>query len=228
MSTAPRRKNKRKIMNSQASRWYLALSISLLLHITALVVIPKVALKKTLTTKNIKQKDIEIITTSLKEIPHKKETAHNNKPLNTIKPPPYIKNLANKINIGNKNHVTMKKPKILDNSLKSIILAGLPREKELKKNPAYMDYYHLIREKIRVNAYRYYNSSSQGQVFLTFIVSNGGNLEEIYLNATSSENKELTEIALKSIKEAAPFPPFPPELNYPRLQFNVSIYFKNN
>jgi len=193
----------------------------------ALVIIPRMALKETFNIKNTKPKDIEIITAPLKEIPYKKEITRN-KPLNTIKPPPYIKNLAKKITIENKKSIAMEKPKILDNTLKSIVLAGLPKEKELKKNPAYMDYYHLIREKIRANAYRYYNSRSQGQVFLTFIVSNTGNLQEVYLNSASSENEELTEIALKSIKEAAPFPPFPPELNYPRLQFNVSIYFKNN
>ena len=91
-----------------------------------------------------------------------------------------------------------------------------------------MDYYHLIREKIKTNAYTLYESKRVGEVFLTFIILNNGELDSIFLNENSNREQELVGIALKSIEYAAPFPPFPNELNYQKLQFNISIYFKNN
>jgi hypothetical protein len=33
-------------------------------------------------------------------------------------------------------------------------------------------------------------------------------------------------VGVKSVQEAGPFPPFPQDLNYPELTFNVSISFQ--
>ncbi len=215
-------------MRNQINNWYIALSISLMFHVAIFVTLPKIISKENILDNKNKIREIEIVTKSFEKIPSdrikKKPPKLFSK--NIPSPPHYLKNLIKKFTID-KKVINIDKPKFLDDSFKNVILSELPKEKDLKKNPAYMDYYQLIREKIRSNAYRYYNSNNQGQVFLTFIISCEGKLERIYLNSKSSNN-ELIEIALKSIKEAAPFPPFPPELNYPRLQFNISIYFKTN
>jgi outer membrane biosynthesis protein TonB len=42
----------------------------------------------------------------------------------------------------------------------------------------------------------------------------------------SSADVYLTEIALKSVNDASPFPKFPTELDYFQLSFNVIISFE--
>ena len=102
-------------------------------------------------------------------------------------------------------------------------------DKVLKKNPAYMSYYRLIRERIRNSAYHNYKSQKKGEVLLSFLIDKDGSLKGIDLAPQSVKNRSLRKIALKSIRESAPFPEFPEGLRqYTRLQFNISIYFKNN
>jgi len=64
-------------------------------------------------------------------------------------------------------------------------------------------------------------------VYLSFVISRDGSLEEARMvQERSSPNTYLQDTALKSIKEASPFPAFPKELEYPRLSFNVVISFE--
>lgn len=94
-------------------------------------------------------------------------------------------------------------------------------------NPSYIGYYQIVREKIRRSAYQNYARTETGEVYLSFLISNEGSLKEVRLieNKSSSSNY-LREIALRSIKEASPFPNFPKELDYPQLSFNVVISFE--
>ena len=92
-----------------------------------------------------------------------------------------------------------------------------------------MGYYRLIRERIRNSAYHNYNSQKKGEVLLSFLIGKDGSLKEVDLDPQSIKNGNLRKIALRSVQESAPFPKFPKELQrYTRLQFNISIYFKNN
>jgi len=94
-------------------------------------------------------------------------------------------------------------------------------------NPSYISYYQLIREKIRRAAYRNYTRNETGEVYLSFIISSDGYLKEVrFSEERSSSNLYLKEIAMRSIKEASPFPNFPKELDYPQLSFNVVISFE--
>jgi hypothetical protein len=94
-------------------------------------------------------------------------------------------------------------------------------------NPLYLSYYQIIREKIRRCAYQNYTIADTGEIYISFIVSSMGYLEETRLvEEKSSPNIYLRDIALKSIKDASPFPKFPPELNYSQLSFNVIISFE--
>jgi len=94
-------------------------------------------------------------------------------------------------------------------------------------NPSYVSYYQIVREKIRRAAYQNYTHTDTGEVYLTFVISNDGYLKEVRLvEEKSTAAGYLHEIALKSVKEASPFPDFPKELDYPELSFNVVISFE--
>ena len=118
---------------------------------------------------------------------------------------------------------------MIEQTIKKVILADISPDMAIEKVPGYMDYYHLIRAKISKNAYHYYTNNARGGVFLTFTVLNNGNLANIGLKPSSNSNARLQQIALRSVKDAAPFTVFPPELSsYPSLEFNIAIYFKSN
>lgn len=94
-------------------------------------------------------------------------------------------------------------------------------------NPSYISYYQIVREKIRRAAYQNYTRAEIGDVYLSFLISSDGSLRAAKLvEDKSSPSRYLQESALKSIKEASPFPSFPKELDYPQLSFNVVISFE--
>lgn len=95
------------------------------------------------------------------------------------------------------------------------------------KSPAYMNYYELIREKIRKCAYQNYFSSETGNVYAAFTVLSNGSLSNIkIIDAKTNASNYLKETAKKSVYAATPFPAFPKELDYPELSFNVVIAFE--
>ena len=93
--------------------------------------------------------------------------------------------------------------------------------------PSYNSYYELIREKIRHSAYQNYSSTETGEVYIAFVVLADGSLKEAkYIEDKSTPSFYLKDISLRSIRAAAPFPSFPPDLDYPQLSFNVLISFQ--
>lgn len=94
-------------------------------------------------------------------------------------------------------------------------------------NPSYISYYQIVREKIRRSAYQNYTRTETGEVYLSFLISQEGYLKAVHMiDEKSSPSPYLREIALRSIKDASPFPAFPKELDYPQLSFNVVISFE--
>jgi len=94
-------------------------------------------------------------------------------------------------------------------------------------NPSYISYYQIVREKIRRAAYQNYSRSETGEVYLSFIISSDGYLKDTRLSEErSSSSPYLRGIALRSVKDASPFPNFPKELDYPQLSFNIVISFE--
>ena len=60
-----------------------------------------------------------------------------------------------------------------------------------------------------------------------FILSANGGLQEVkILEEQSSTHRFLKEVAKKSVVQAAPFSPFPKELDQKNLSFNVIISFE--
>lgn len=212
--------------------------ISLIIHGIVLYRNPNLAIFSI----NKKEKELEI--SYFKDVREDKETqeiiASKPEPLLKIPsrikvdkkiPPPFI----DKESIFKKNRdITLHKPATtLPIFTKPDIIAikkkiTLPLiDVDKINNPSYINYYQIVREKIKRSAYQNYTRTEVGEVFLSFIISNDGNLEELHLNEEKSiSNSYLKDIALRSIRDSAPFPKFPQELDYPRLSFNVVISFQ--
>ena len=97
------------------------------------------------------------------------------------------------------------------------------------KNPAYTAYGTHVRMKIRNQAYYYVDDPrfDKGKVYVTFVIEQSGRLAAVQiLDARTQASDFLKRVALQSVKEAAPFAPFPKELDYPELTFNVIISFE--
>ena len=143
-----------------------------------------------------------------------------------VAPPPYVK--KEKI-FGIPKNLSIKKPKFLRPEIiavkKKITLPPLDDEKIT--NPVYLNYYQMIRERIKRAAYQNYTSLINGEVYMSFIILNNGQLRNTRIDeAKSTAYAYLKEIARKSIYDAAPFPSFPKNLDYPELSFNVIISFE--
>ena len=100
-------------------------------------------------------------------------------------------------------------------------------QSEKINNPTYANYYSLVRGRIRQRAYFNYSEYYAGEVYLTFILTSDGAVKELkIIEERTTAGQYLRTIGLKSIKEANPFPPFPKDLRYPELTFNVVISFQ--
>lgn len=148
-----------------------------------------------------------------------------------ISPPPFI----DKENIFKRNSeaVLLKPAFTKPESIRPDIIAVKkkitlpPVQMDKMNNPSYISYYQIVREKIRRAAYQNYIRTETGEVYLSFIISNDGGLQEMqFIQEKSSFSPYLKETALCSIKDASPFPAFPKELDYPQLSFNVVISFE--
>ena len=115
------------------------------------------------------------------------------------------------------------KPEIVSAKKK---ISFLSVDKEKAHNPTYTSYYQVVREKIKHAAYQGYTRTEMGEVYLSFVISSDGDLKQTRIvDDKSSFSPYLREIALKSVKNACPFPKFPKELDYPQLSFNVIVSF---
>jgi len=150
---------------------------------------------------------------------------------NKTNPPPFI----DRENIFRKNRemvsqkYTFTKPTFVRPDMiaakKKITLPPVDLDKI--DNPSYINYYQIVREKIRRAAYQNYTRAEVGEVYLSFLIFSDGSLKTVQLiEEKSSSSPYLKETALRSIKEASPFPNFPKELDYPQLSFNVVISFE--
>ncbi|MFA5156400.1 MAG: energy transducer TonB [Candidatus Omnitrophota bacterium] len=115
-------------------------------------------------------------------------------------------------------------------SVKKKITLAAPRENlDLNKinSPSYIGYFQLTREKVKRILYQRYTYMEEGEVYLSFIVSNSGDIKDVRVDDDrSSASPYLREIAMASVRESSPFPAFPKDLEYPELTFNVVVSFE--
>jgi TonB family protein len=206
--------------------WLNSLLLSVLIHLlffSTLIFYPF----STKTKEDKKEiKKIEIIP---KESPTKEIKIPKQSKLVDKDPLPYKENMMNKLLDVGKSRPSLDKIKQTQDKSGNILLSNLIKTEKLQKSSVYMNYYRIIREKIRKKAYQSYKGQGQGKVYLNFNITSNGLLKTIRVGEQSVNNSNLQKIALASIKESAPFPSFPKGLEeYSQLQFNISIYFKNN
>lgn len=105
-------------------------------------------------------------------------------------------------------------------------------EKDSGKKATYIGYYRLVREKIKYYADKNYikeKSASEGEVFISFVVTSSGKLLHIMvIDNRSTNNSMLRNIAIDSVKDASPFPSFPQGMNQYQITFNIIISFELN
>jgi len=105
---------------------------------------------------------------------------------------------------------------------------AVKKEAQLKQSKDYVNYYQLIREKIRSRLkdnYQYYNR--EGEVHLSFVLTQNGSLLSYAIDRSKSTQDEvLLHITATSLKAISPFPALPRSLSISRMSFNIVISFK--
>ena len=102
-------------------------------------------------------------------------------------------------------------------------------------NPQYLMYNDekvraAISRNIKQRAYHYVNHPDfqSGKVYLTFVLASSGALKQVkIIDDKTFANGYLRKVALRSIKESSPFPPFPEGFDYPEFTFNLLISFQD-
>ncbi len=142
---------------------------------------------------------------------------------NLTNPPPYSK--ISKID-SKPSAQKISTPMIKDKQ--ALGLVKLPQASSpFMKNPAYLSYYEIIREKIKSVADLDSTLDKEGEVCLSFILESNGQLRALkIIDEKSINDQNLRQLAYGFIEKAAPFPPFPSNLNHPRLSFNVIVEFR--
>ncbi len=99
---------------------------------------------------------------------------------------------------------------------------------QVRSSKDYINYYHLIRERIRERLKGHYrNYHGEGDVILLFMLNSDGSVAAVDAEtALSVKDANLIRVAIASVKEASPFPPFPRELAYPKVAFDLTVSFK--
>jgi len=178
--------------------WNLSLGVSIFIHTLALI-----GLSHFKPVKKVEKKETKIIKIFPQEIKKIKETVVKND-FNFKKPPPYVEKIAKKTLI--RKGESCLEEKTISTSTKEVLFSSFPKDiGKLKKTPAYMEYYKLIRERIRRNAYRYYNIDESGIVYLYFVILKNGNLAQLALSKKTEVSSQLIDIALRSVKDSVPF-----------------------
>jgi hypothetical protein len=122
------------------------------------------------------------------------------------------------------------KPKALEEKKLKGKVSVPPVETLQIKNPVYVSYYQIVRNRIKDRAYFNYVNAGKfdaGEVYLAFMLDSNGAIKEIHIvEERTRANQHLRQVSMRSIQESSSFPPFPKELNYPELSFNVVISYE--
>ncbi|MBM3252682.1 MAG: TonB family protein [Candidatus Omnitrophica bacterium] len=102
------------------------------------------------------------------------------------------------------------------------------KSQDIKEDIAYQNYYKSIRELIR-RSVKYPKRQIEGDIYVNFILLKNGQLMDVLvLDEESTNSSILKEAALRGIKEATPFPPFPDSVQKKSLNLSVIISFRMN
>lgn len=96
-----------------------------------------------------------------------------------------------------------------------------------QKGKIFMSYFGQLKEKIQLNLRRRYRGGGDiGVVTLFFVLNPDGSLVKANVVANRSDaGPELRNVALDSLKRAAPFGPFPKDLGNGAVAFSLKVFF---
>ena len=102
---------------------------------------------------------------------------------------------------------------------------GYPKEVEAQSRLLREAYYMKVREKIKSTLEKNCKGRlKEGEVYVKFTIKKDGALKDLVLYKSSGRNPRLLEaMAIQSIKEASPFPPFDEEMAEIELLFRQPI-----
>ncbi len=225
------------------TRFYIALFISLIIHIVCIFFLSydKIVIKRQ------PKKTLEVTYQKIKQI----ETKQSDKDFQDIKiierkeqfkqpdvkilkgkrefVPSVGENLKDFSKLTGKFKLERKRTVKMHSFDKSQKVAISLTEEEKISNPKYLSYYSIIGGMIKERVYDILgnNETRRGEVYLTFLVSADGTLQDILVkDERTVASPYLKELALKSVRQAAPFPVFPKGLDYPEFTFNIKLYFQ--
>jgi len=103
----------------------------------------------------------------------------------------------------------------------------MPISSEKINNPVYAAYNEMVRDRIKEKVYQNYDKMEMGTVYLTFLLDEDGTLKAAQIIQEKTNAPEhLQEIALKSLRDASPFPPFLKGMNLSEYPFNIQIQYQ--
>jgi len=102
-----------------------------------------------------------------------------------------------------------------------------PIKSEKINNPVYAAYNEMVRDRIKEKVYENYDRMERGSVYLTFLLDEHGVLKAAQIiQEKTNASAHLQEIAMKSLREASPFPPFLRGMNLTEYPFNIEIQYQ--
>ncbi|MFT5169416.1 MAG: outer membrane biosynthesis protein TonB [Candidatus Omnitrophota bacterium] len=223
--------------------FYIALTISLVLHITAIrkfslketqlqnkqSKVLEVVYKKTLKEKPGVSKKVEDV---IKAIQRKEEPKVKNVKIFSKKRefiPSVGKNIRDISKLSGSFKLDKKRtPQAHSFDKEKKVSISLSNSEKIS-NPKYLNYYQivggLIKEKVYTELGDY--STNRGEVYVTFLITANGELQDLNIKKERTvASSFLQDLAIKSVGLAAPFPPFPKGLDYPEFTFNIKLYFQ--
>ena len=103
----------------------------------------------------------------------------------------------------------------------------MPIKSEKINNPVYAAYNEMVRELIKQKVYQNYDKMEKGSVYLTFLLDEHGVLKAAKIISEKTDASDhLQEIAIRSLREASPFPPFLKGMNLTEYPFNIEIQYQ--
>ena len=146
----------------------------------------------------------------------------------TVKPRPALQVKADNRKITKSSRLKERTKSRKRDAVKDSSKEAVKKEAQLKQSKDYVNYYQLIREKIRSRLkdnYRYYNR--EGEVNLSFVLTQNGSLLSYAIDRSkSTQDEALLHITAASLKAISPFPALPRSLSMSKMSFNVVISFK--
>ena len=102
----------------------------------------------------------------------------------------------------------------------------MPIRSEKINNPVYAAYQEMVRDRIKDRVYENYDKMESGSVYLTFLVDAHGILKAAQIIASkTTASAHLQEIAMRSLQEASPFPPFLNGMHLTEYPLNIEIEY---